>query len=304
MQKTVIVDMNVDSNIQYQVFVKDIEVATEVAASNVATEVAVSNVATEVAVSNIATEVAVSNIVDEKVITFITEASAKSKIGNLTQNKYQILANELTQELDNHKRLVTDKMASLENSQMVISELKSLIETKDNQITEYEVKSQNYIETIKDLTRKIDALTSQSGSNISELESENDNLNNRNLTLQSTILKMHQERDLHALDANQTKEQYQKTLELLTVKNKELTVIQAENSHFKNQVELYKDSNEKLQTELDIVKVELAERVAQVQEQAPVIPVEVELSPEQLTSVVGSARVQRNVRRANPPRRR
>ena len=224
----------------------------------------------------------------------------------MTQNKYQILANELTQELDNHKRLVTDKMASLERSQSVISELKSLIEIKDNRIADHEEKSQNYIETINILTKKIDALTSQSGSNISELESENDNLNNQNLSLQSAILKMHQERDLHAIDANQMKEQYQKTLELLTVKNKELTVIQAENSHFKNQVELYKDSNEKLQTELDTVKVELTERVVQQmqvqQVQVEVIPI-AELDHEQLTSVVGTARVQRNVRRANPPRR-
>jgi len=284
----VIVDMNSDSNIQYQVFVKDIDVPETDVVPQVDADA------------------------DAKVITFITEASGKSRNGNLSQNKYQILANELTQELETHKQMITDKMTSLDKSQKVVTELQSVISKQNSQINDYATKAQMYSETIKDLHQKIDVLSCQKGESVSELQNENDNLNNELMALQSSILKLHQERDIRSIEMNQLQEQHQKIQDLLSAKIKELTLFQTEHSHFKNQVDLYKETNDKLQQELDTVKLNLIAATS-----IPVGPVELNEGIEGiegiesivteepgLDRVVGNIRVQRNVRRANPSRRR
>jgi hypothetical protein len=304
----VVVDMMSDSNIQYQVFVKDIEV--EAVSDAPGSSVDASANADVEAVTEADAGSSVDTVaVDKDTVNFITGASGKSRNGNLTQNKYQILANELSQELDNHKQMVTDKMASLEKSQKVILELQSVIAKQNSQINDHATKAQMHIETIKDLQKKIDVLSSEKGDSVSELQNENDNLNNEMMVLQSSILKLHQERDSRTVEMTQLQEQHQKLQDLLSAKVKELSLVQTENTNFKNQVELYKESNNSLQQELDTVKTTLSQMVI------PVVPVDVsgdgEMTIESIESiepgldrVVGNVRVQRNVRRANPPRRR
>jgi chromosome segregation ATPase len=303
----VVVDMS-DSNIQYQVFVKDIEVeaVTDAPGSSVDAS-ANADAGSSVDASADVEAVTDTPSVDKDTVNFITGASGKSRNGNLTQNKYQILANELSQELDNHKQMVTDKMASLEKSQKVILELQSVIAKQNSQINDHATKAQMHIETIKDLQKKIDVLSSEKGDSVSELQNENDNLNNEMMVLQSSILKLHQERDSRTVEMTQLQEQHQKLQDLLSSKVKELSLVQTENTNFKNQVELYKESNNSLQQELDTVKTTLSQLVV------PVVTVDVsgdtaiesiESIEPGLDRVVGNVRVQRNVRRANPPRRR
>jgi seryl-tRNA synthetase len=299
----VVVDMS-DSNIQYQVFVKDTEVEAVTDAPGSSVDAPANVPVTDV---DAGSSVEAGSSVDKDTVNFITGASGKSRNGNLTQNKYQILANELSQELDNHKQMVTDKMASLEKSQKVILELQSVIAKQNSQINDHATKAQMHIETIKDLQKKIDVLSSEKGESVSELQNENDNLNNEMMVLQSSILKLHQERDSRTVEMTQLQEQHQKLQDLLSAKVKELSLVQTENTNFKNQVELYKESNNSLQQELDTVKTTLSQLVV------PVVPVDVsgdtaiesiESIEPGLDRVVGNVRVQRNVRRANPPRRR
>lgn len=293
-----------DCNIGYQVTVRDVDVTETPEVTETTPEAPVE---TPVEVHTETPVEAPVETDDTKVITFITGASGKSRNGNLTQNKYQILANELSQELETHKQMITDKMASLDKSQKVITELQSVISKQNSQINDHATKAQMYIETIKDLQQKVDFLSSQNGASVSDLQNENDNLNNEMMVLQSSILKLHHDRDLKSIEMNQLQEQHQKLQDLLSAKIKELTLFQTEHTYFKNQVELYKDTNDKLQQELDVVKLTMSEMVMPV---VPVVPDVVETVAQEsfeepgLDRVVGNIRVQRNVRRANPPRRR
>jgi len=194
---------------------------------------------------------------DEKIITFISDASKKAKI--LNPNKYQVLADELTQELSGHKQTLTEKMEMLETAQTTIVALKAELSERENNVNELVQQNEHLSNVIDDLKSRLTLLQSENGSDLNELYTQIDNLKTENLSHQTNVLKLHTERDQTDAQMTDLKERFQRTLELLSQKVKDNSVLEAELRNARNQNALYRDSHAKLSTELSSLREELAE---------------------------------------------
>jgi hypothetical protein len=193
----------------------------------------------------------------EKIIEFVRNASSKNK--TVGHNKYQNTISNLQRELDNQKTIISNQNEELQLFRNNITSTQLQLQEKIILINELQKQVDEITQSNNDLNNQITDLNIQYKTDIDNLINDNKILKDDNSQLMKINSQSYQKYNEDSNIYIDFKQKYQNITDILDTKIKQNEDLESTVYQLVTENSMYKDTNSKLQTEVNSIKAQLVQ---------------------------------------------